>query len=56
MYGTQVRWENGLAKPENIRNPRNVEIRRKKFNLPPLTDYLDVLNKKRAGGAGVGKL
>lgn len=45
VFGTQIEYIEGKAKPMPIKDPFIVDGLRKKYNLPPLKVYLEVMQK-----------
>jgi hypothetical protein len=51
LYGTQLMPEDGKLVPQPIEDEANVDARRKELGLPPLADYLKMVNDRK-GAAG----
>jgi hypothetical protein len=48
LYGTQLMSKDGKLVPQPIEDETQVDKRRKEFGMPPLADYLKMVNDQRA--------
>jgi hypothetical protein len=56
LYGTQLTAKDGQLVPQPIEDEENVDARRKEMGLPPLADYLKMVNQRqKAPGKSGGK-
>lgn len=51
LYGTQLRPLDGKLVPEPIEDEANVDKRRKELGMPPLADYLTMVDEPRPAPA-----
>jgi hypothetical protein len=47
LYGTQLTAQDGKLIPQPIEDEPNVDARRKELGMPPLADYLKMVNEQR---------
>lgn len=47
LYGTQLTTKDGKLVPQPIEDEANVDRRRKELGLPPLADYLKLVNERQ---------
>ena len=47
LYGTQLMPKDGKLVPQPIEDEANVDARRKELGLPPLADYLKMVNDRK---------
>jgi hypothetical protein len=47
LYGTQLVSKDGKLVPQPIEDEENVDARRKELGMPPLADYLKMVNDRR---------
>lgn len=47
LYGTQLIHRDGKLVPQPIEDEANVDARRKELGMPPLADYLKIVNERR---------
>jgi hypothetical protein len=51
LYGTQLMAKDGKLVPQPIEDEANVDRRRKELGMPPLADYLKLVNERQAAPA-----
>jgi hypothetical protein len=51
LYGTQLMAKDGKLVPQPIEDEANVDQRRKELGMPPLADYLKMVNERPAAPA-----
>jgi Family of unknown function (DUF6624) len=47
LYGTQLVSKDGKLAPEPIEDEANVDKRRKELGMPPLANYLKMVNERQ---------